>query len=222
MKAVHTTPKLCKSSSGWYIWLRFHGKQKRYKANLNRIKNLKEREKHANEIIRVLKQKLKTGWNPFINSLQTKYLFCDALEFALEKKKENISPKTYAGYKSSTLSIIKAIKHLSLDYLYIEDVKRSHLRLVLEEVKRFRKWSNKGYNKGLDHLKTVMSELVDWDIIDFNYAYKIKHLKEPESEANRTPTEAEFVKIKSQLIKNYPEFFIYVATIFHTWKKDNC
>ena len=59
MKAIYTTPKLCKSPSGWFVWIRYNGKQKMFKAGLNRIKDLKKREREAKYLIESLKEILK-------------------------------------------------------------------------------------------------------------------------------------------------------------------
>jgi hypothetical protein len=89
MKSTYTTPKLCKSSKGWFVYFRFNGKQKRYKHGLNRIKNLKERNLEAKEIIKYYSNKLKSGWSPFIDAeiIQEKHSFIDSLLFASDKKK---------------------------------------------------------------------------------------------------------------------------------------
>ena len=87
MKAIYTTPKLCKSASGWFVWIRYNGKQKMFKAGLNRIKDPKKREREAKFLIESLKEKLASGWSPFGNSIKQTYLLPDALVFALEKKK---------------------------------------------------------------------------------------------------------------------------------------
>jgi hypothetical protein len=41
----------------------------------------------------------------------------EALRFALEKKKDNISHKTYGGYNGTINHVEKAVKLLSIEYL---------------------------------------------------------------------------------------------------------
>ena len=216
MKAIYTTPKLSKSASGWFVWVRFNGKQKMYKAGLNRIKDLKLREREAKILIETLKEKLASGWSPFGDTVKKTYLLPDALIFALEKKKDQIAPKTYLGYKSNLGFVLKSIKRLSLEYHSVTEVKRFHVRLILDDIKKSRKWSNKAYNKGRDYLKAIFSELVDWDIIENNPAFKIKPLKAPRTNANRPPDPEEHAQIKKHLSSRYPNFYRYVAMLFHT------
>ena len=221
MKAIYTTPKLSKAASGWFVWIRYNGKQKMFKAGLNRIKDLKLREREAKFLIESLKEKLASGWSPFGNPVKQNYLLPDALIFALEKKKDRVAHKTYLGYKSNLGFVLKAIKRLTLQYHDVTAVKRSHIRLILDDIKKSRNWSNKAYNKGRDYLKAIFSELVDWDIIENNPAFKIKPLKELRTNANRPPTSEEHQKIKKHLSLSYPNFYKYVATLFHTGIRPN-
>jgi len=215
-KSVYTKPKLVKASSGWYVYFRYNNKLKRYKLGLNYIKNLNEREREGNALARVLLEKLQKGWNPLDKTeASLEIYFVDAIHFALEKKKENIAPKTYLGYKGSMKFIIKAIDDLMIRYLDITEVKRSHVRSVMERVKKNRKWSNKSYNKNLNYLKAVLSELLDWDIIETNPAHKIKNLPTEESRANIPATPEQHKIIKEHLESKFPNFFKFVLTIYH-------
>jgi parvulin-like peptidyl-prolyl isomerase len=97
MRAIYTTPKLSKSASGWFVLIRYNGKQKRYKAGLNRVKCLKDRTIEANNLIKYLSKKLKSGWSPFLKGdvIINSKSFISALDFALEKKQKNVSKKPF-------------------------------------------------------------------------------------------------------------------------------
>ena len=217
-KSIYSTPKLCKSNNGWYVHFRYNGAQKRYKQNLNRIKNLSVRKKVADLMVKELSAKLKKGWNPITDTQEdnNNYLFSSCLDFALEKKRPFIGKKTYSGYKGIVKFIQQVLPSLGLQNLVITDLKRKHIKQIMLHIKKVRGWSNKAHNKYLDYLKPILSELLEWDILEYNPAYKIKPLKEETSQANRVPTDHEFKRIKSYLKQNYPELYIFVATIFHT------
>lgn len=218
-KSIYSKPKVCKSVNGWYVYFRYNGHLKRYKFGINYIKDLKQREIEANSLAKVLHRKLKKGWNPLLpeaSQFSDEMLFTAALNFALEKKKKDLAPKSYSGYKGTVNFIKTAVESLHLSYLTISELKRPHIRTIMDECKRQRKWSNKAYNKHLNHLKAVLSELIQWDILEVNPAHKIKNLPVEESTAN-TPANIEQHKIiKEHLKENHFSFFVFVATIYHT------
>lgn len=221
---IFSVPKLVKSKKGWYVYIRYAGIQKRYKKKLNYIKNLSDREREFNMLRKALHQKLKDGWNPLVPDIDAQYeemTLSEALDFGLENRKENISDKTYSGYKGSVKFYKEAIDRLHMGYLEISDTKRKHIRTIANEAKKCRKWSNKAYNKHLNHIRAVLSELIQWDILETNPAYKIKNLPVEESRANIPATPEQHRIIKEHLSKHHPYFFKYIATIFHTGMRCN-
>ena len=123
MKSKYTIPKINKSSKYWYAHFRYEGVQFRYTWLLNKIENLKERESSYNDYIKILLDDLKKGWNPNIPDeiqMQEDMYFVEALRFALEKKKDNISKKTHSGYEGTINYIEKSVKLVGMDYLKIE------------------------------------------------------------------------------------------------------
>jgi integrase len=220
MKSTFTIPKVCKPADGkWYVFFRYNGKLKRYKFGINYIKDLKKKEAEANALAKALLQKLKNNWNPDVPELEfttPEFTLHDALHFALEKKKPNIAPKSYSGYSGTVNFVCTAIKELNLKAMPIQDLKRAHIKLILETASKKRKWTNKGYNKHLNHLKAILSELIQWDVLEFNPAYKINNLPTEEVEANIPATPKQHAVIKKTLENQHPDFYKFVLTIFHT------
>jgi integrase len=217
-----TIPKVIKYddlNKSWYVYFRFGGNKLVYKKGINYIKSYKKRLSEANALAKALHEKLKSGWNPLIPDefdTSSSMNLIQALEFALEKKKDSLACKTYLGYSGSIGFVKTAIKALSLNYLPIAEVKRVHVKTILEKIKTQRKASNNSYNKYLDHFRAVLSELIQWDIIQFNPANNIKNLPVAESRANIPPTPQEQILIKNELQKNHIPFWNFIATIFHT------
>lgn len=222
MKSIYTIPKVVKYddlSKSWFVYFRYDKKLFRYKYGINYIDNYKERLIEANAIQEALLQKLKEGWNPNIPDVIQKHselTFNDALDFALEKKQSNISKKTYSGY-SGTVNFMKAAVHdLKFHNLLIVDTKRLHVKLIIEKAKENRSWSNNAFNKHLNHLKAILSELIQWDIIESNPAHKINNLAVSESDANIPACDEDIEKIKNELSENHKHFYNFILTIFHT------
>lgn len=155
-KSVFTIPKVVKYddlNKSWYVYFRYNGTKICFKKGINYIKNYNKRLSEANALATALHDKLKKGWNPLIPDAfdtSSEMNLIEALDFALEKKKDTLAPKTYSGYHGSVEFVKTAIDVLSLNHLPIADVKRIHVKTILEKVKLQRKASNNSYNKYLD------------------------------------------------------------------------
>jgi len=222
MKEIFTIPKLVKyddTKKSWYIFFRYNKKLFRYRFNLNRIEDISEREFEFKQACVYLHSKLKSGWDPGINSSEeelSEYTLTEALAFALDKKKPNVSIKTYQGYSGTVRFVNIALAKLELSDIKVVKTKRIHIKLILDSVASERGWSNKAYNKHLGYLKAVISELIQWDIIETNPASNIKTLPVSESSANVPASLIEIDLIKKELSTNYISFYVFVITIFHT------
>ena len=217
-----TVPKVVKYddlNNPWYVYFRYNGKKFVYKKGINYIKNYKKRLAEANSLADALHQKLKDNWNPEIAEITATKIdltLIAALDFAIEKKTPNIGTKTLSGYTGTIKFVTSAIKKLGLEYLQISKTKRVHIRLIIEKVKEERNWSNNAYNKHLNHLKAILSELIQWDIIETNPAHKINNLAVAESDANTPACVEDIEKIKKELESKDYNFWVFCLTIFHT------
>lgn len=219
MKAIYTIPKLSKSSDTWFVFFRYNGKLYQRKEQLNRIKDLVERERKFLILCEIYHDKLKEGWNPeYLDPIneQSKYTLIEALRFALDKKKPNISPKTYSGYNGSVNFLETAIINIGLKELKIVDCKRIHVKMIMEKAKELNEWSNKAHNKHLNHFKAVLSELLQFDIIEVSPAFKVANLKVSAPDANKPASKDKMLKIRKELEKNHYNFYIFCISIFFT------
>lgn len=222
MNERYTIPKIVKfkeMEKSWYVYFRYDSKLLRFKKGVNYIKDFKKRTIYIEALRSVIEQKLKGGWNPLITELPSfdnTLKINQALKFALDEKAKNISPATKTAYTTTYKFFSKAVLDLNLDNLYINDVKRVHIKTVFDRIKINESWSNKSYNKNLGYLKSLFTELLQWDKIESNPAFNIKPLKVEITEANITATDKEMIAIKDHLLQKFPQFYYFIATIFHT------
>lgn len=221
MKSIYTTPKIIKHddlSKPWLVYFRYDKKLFRFKYGINYIQNYKERLAEAQALQAALLQKLKEGWNPNVPDVYneiSRYTLIEALNFAMEKKKVVLAKKSISDY-NCTLNFIKtAIEALLLDNIPISDVKRIHIKTILDKIKEQRKSSNNSYNKYLTHFGAILSELIQYDIIEFNPADKIKHLPTEESILHNPASIKDIEKIKKELQIKDHNFYNFVSVIFH-------
>ena len=121
-----------------------------------------------------------------------------------------------SGYKGTVNFLKTSVTLIGLNKLPIVEAKRAHIKLVMEKAKEERNWTNNAYNKHLNHLKAILSELIQWDIIENNPAHKINNLEVSESNANIPASVQEIEIIKTELETKHLEFYSFLITIFHT------
>lgn len=223
MKPVYTVPKLVKYDDlkkTWYVFFRYHGKLIKRTYDINRIHNYKQRLIAGEELAKALHIKLKDGWNPLMPDCiveeHASLTLYQALEFALDKKQAQICAKTYSGYIGTLRFAKTAIQELNLGYLPITDTKRVHIKTILEHLYKKRSWSNNAYNKHLGHLQAVLSELIQWDIIQFNPAHNIKKMTVMDVKANIPPTPSQFREIEYHLKSKHYGLYAFMSIIYHT------
>lgn len=205
----------------WYVWFRINGgNPHRYSDGINDSDNFERRFENAIVLREALKRKLESGWNPDYKETheikQEKLRINQALDFALEKLEKRVSKKTYSGYSGTCRFINAAIKKLKYGNLYINKLERIHVKLIFDEIKQQRNWSNTAYNKNLNYFKAILTELLEYDIISSNPAHGIKSLKQQETNANEPLTDDEQTKVIEYLSKSYPTFLIYCKMLYHT------
>lgn len=222
MKSIFTIPKVVKYddlNKPWFVFFRYDGVLVRKKYGINYINNYNSRLAEANLICKALHQKLIEGWNPFLGDaffeFGEKMTIPEALKFSMEKKTE-ISKNTIDHYNLMVKWTIEAVEKLHMQNAYVSDIKRPHIKMIMETIKKSRKWSNKAYNKNLGYLRAIFSELIEWNIIEHNPASKIKSLKVAKTIANIPATDEQTQIIKAHLQENWFHYYIFIITIFHT------
>lgn len=208
---IDTIPKLYKSAKGWYINYWKDGQQVRNSFGFNKIANLEQREAMYNAMIKNIISQSCTG----ALLEQANMTFSESLDFAMLKKTPVLSEKTILDYNCSVRFIKTAVKKAGLDKLKIADTRRVHIKTILEKGQTLDNWSNHTYNKRLDHVKAILSELIQFDIIENNPAYQIRKLTVEESNKHNPPTTEEAEKIRAHLEPAYPRFWAFVLMEYH-------
>jgi integrase len=220
MKDRYTIPKLNKTSKYWYIYYRYDGVQFRDTYGNNKIKDLQLRERSYNKICADLLRDLKNGYNPNIPDdilLRNDMNFVQALNFGLLEKKGNITKESYCSYSGTVRFLETAAKSLKIENLKIVDLKRVHVKSLLTEAGRIRKWTNNTYNTHLLHLKIILYVLIEEGILEANPATRIANKNvDKNSNYHRPASEVDMKSIKKALFENDFNFYVFCITIFHT------
>lgn len=235
-------PSASNMDTDWFIQFRFYDQAKKkwilktYKKGINYIRKYKDRLANANALKDALLKQLEKGWNPLagtmpfdqiVNPLDNNIAqlpFIKALDHALKECK--ISPASLKEYRLTVNRIIDASKkvltptkdgecHIDYSAIPISDIKKYHIKLVLEQAYRDYKWTEKSWNKHLGNLQGVLSRLVDNDVFEHNPAHDIKYLDVAESNKFEPLTEADKKKIREDIFLTNFGFYVYLMTLYH-------
>lgn len=235
-------PKPSDMDKDWLVWFRFYDEKNKkwtmfsFKKGINNFHRFKERLAEANALKASLHDELKLGFNPITRSYERtspldevselcEMPFAEALTFALDKcVVSSTTKKNYRStvnmIKNSSMRVVvqKGEFQVKQDFsiIPINEIRRKHIRLLLDQVKKDNKWSNKAFNKHLGYFKSILSRLVEYDVIDANPAHKIPTLAVAESEKFIPYTEEEKKIIREHLYNKHFGFFIYLMIIYHT------
>lgn len=229
-----TSPKLSTTGKSWYVWFRYLDEHtnkmklivRKGGVNYSDIPN-KERISQLNALRKAILFKLENqGWNPLNNTyafitpeqLQFEKLknmgFNAALDFALARCE--VASKTKLDYGTTVRFFKLAAEQLGINNTPIIEVKKQHIKLLLEQVKKERSWSNKAVNKNICYLGSVVDRLIEWEILETNPAHGIKRLPVTETQKFEPITEDEKKKITEYLYVNHYRFFVYLMVVYHT------
>ncbi len=207
-------------SKNWRVWFKYPYQGKEHfisrQETLLDCKTFKDRKAQAAALVDYLQEQLDRGWNPVTNTFPIKSVddiererlqnlpFHDALDFAYGKKLKDWKHKTSQDYRS----ILKNLKRVA-PTTPISEMKRRDYKQLLENVSN----SSKSFNKYRSMLSGLISELVEWDILEYNPIRDIKTKQEQKTFAHRPPTQDEKKAIVARL-KQYPEYFRFVSVAY--------
>lgn len=213
----------------WRVWFRFFdeatGRQNMVsrKTNLNAIPDYRERLANAKALVQILKNRLDKGWNPITNtypevkdaSAHLKELtFPQALDFAFEKKAKDWSYKTKQDYGSQIKYLKKAALSLDMADRKIIEFERPDYKLLLEELAELRGFDANGYNKYRTTLSSLLSEMIQWNVVKFNFIRDIKEKKVAKSFAHRPPTQDQRLLIITRIKSQCPDYYRFLAVLY--------
>lgn len=228
---LYSTPTIVKSGNDWYVFFRFkHGGIRhpcKYREGINRITDLKERQREADALLAVKTDWLKAGWNPITDpefkarQISTvtdlkRMTLNEALTFALEGKKADLAGKSYQDY-SNILTIIKdfAVEH-GYSGLLITSVNRLHVIQLLDKLREAREWSNHRYNMYLGVIRSLCTQLIKKLVIEHNPASLIDTKVVAESNLFAPYTEEEKGKIAEHLYTRHYRLFVFMQFCYYT------
>lgn len=234
-----TEPKLSTSGKKWFVWFRFFEVTTqtwqlfKFKGGANySVLSKRERLDKLSALKNAIIYKLeKLDWDPIMDTCKQeedelsvdqqindlgKMSFKEAIHFAQEKKQLEWSKKSKQDYGSVIKYILQAATELKLHTKIITDFKKAHYKVILEQARKNRNLSPKGFNKYREYLSSLIGELEEWDVLEYNPIRKIKTKQVTKTFAHRPPTDEERYIIIHHLKNNYPVFYRFCFTLYAT------
>lgn len=215
----YTTPKISKTTHLWYVHFRYDGKQFRFRLNYNQIEDQRIKQIHFEELCKSILKKLRAGWNPNIKEKQedkSELTIIEAFDLALIKKKEILQNDSYINLQATVKRLKKSIELLNFHNVKIIDIKLRHYEMIMDKTADNFSLTDKSYNRYKVALSNVINLLVDEKIIKRSFKLKIKSKKVVKEVSHVPASNTDIEKIKTHLKDNYPNFFLFWATMFHT------
>jgi integrase len=223
--------KTCKVSAmarNWHIQYYFYDpalKKRKFVLvkGMNRFKTIKERREATGQLIEnELYQLKEKGFNPitgkffieFVSGIDPRTGFIEALWKAYDMLK--LEAMTLVDVRSLIKFLDIASKKMGIERMEIRDVKRRHLRQLLEMIKEYKKsYSAYSYNNSRAYLMMLYKKLLEQDAVEINpvkdipkqkLTIKIKEILSPD----------ERLKIDSHLKKVNPDYRRFIHIFFHS------
>lgn len=208
--------------SYWFFDDNLNKKVKVVIKGMNRLRSLKEKQE--------LTQKLKDheldlilveGYNPVTKNcsvivqpeISGTTPVIDALQHAFTK----LRIERPSDIKSCLKYVFAAINDLRLQKTAIRDIKRRHIKAILERCGEDKKrWSASSYNHYRSYLSMLFRELVEMEAIEANPVRDISRQKQVRLFRLELDKEKERPIVRAHLSKHYPLFWRFVNIFFHS------
>jgi integrase len=221
-----TVPRLHIGRS-WYVdFFAFDpslGKMRRKKYMLNHYHQQRQKRDIASILIHNLYEKLKAGWNPFINGRKTRQ-FTDFesvvqryVEYTLiAEKKEIIKPKTGIDYRSRMKQLQEYMQESGNKIGYIYQFDRIFAVDFLDYLIYDKDVSAKTRNNYRTWLSTFGTWLTDRQYIDINPIEGIHLMREKEKNRDAIPV-GQLRRLREYLVNRTPPFYLACMMEYYTF-----
>lgn len=203
-----------------------------YKYGINRFHTIPARLKAAKALKAAWEERLKEGFDPFATeeemmanpepSAITNLMWPYALDFALKQFEGRWKRQTFIDRKGTVKYAKEAIEKLNMGYLRPSEVKKSHIKAVINQCAIDRDLSPSRQNAYQEVLSTLFTELQEWDDhLQVNPVKGLKRAKKVDSILHMPPTDHELTTISDHLKEYHYRFYVYCKLINTTLIREN-
>lgn len=209
-----------------------------FRRKANRFKTLEERKSVIStwlEELPVLFEEM--GYNPItkqymfepepelepedksLTELSPETPFLIALDLAHKSKK--VAESTYNDIKHVLEKFKPAAEQLRFSELKISEVKRKHIRLILDHLEQTEdSFSSHKFNKYRGYISILFKELMEYEAVETDVVLDIKK-RDHETQLRETLTPEQRKKVNDHLKKSFPDFWRFSIIFFHSGGRIN-
>jgi len=180
----------------------------------NRIKTKAGRRMKAQELINLIKSKLRTGWNPLSDAEIRLTSVSDAINFALKIKNQTLGTRAKQSYSSIANIFIEYLIKKKLSEIPIEDINYIIVQDFFDKSLVSEKIAPRTYNNRITALKTIFNFLIKRGYIQFNPFTMVEKLREAEP-AITAYTKNELSSISTVLPTENFQLYVISQFIFY-------
>ncbi len=209
--------KKAELKKNWYISYRFYDpkfikpKQVILKG-MNSFKTLREKQIETKRLIEEETRSLTNGFNPFKTgsiTLNEELTIAQAFEKAFNSI--TVSDYTKRDLKTAIILFNKSIVNLGWTKLFISEISRKHLRVLLDESSN----TPDRFNKNRSYLMILLSVLCELELVSTNFVRDIKK-KKVTKHIREVLTDEQRVIVNEHLQSNHPNFHRFLHIFFHS------
>jgi len=222
-------------NSIWYIKYRFYddnlkkSKQVVIKGGINEFHTIFEKQSAIRNLIESETKQLMEGYNPItqkyvqqqqsdnsIVSPRTK--FVEAIQKA--QSTLNLEGFTKSDMKFVVEKVCNAARKVlvdsqTIDEINIYDIKKRHIRALMNRLAEDNNWSAHSWNKYRSYLMMLFKELGEYDAVESNIPREISKRKIIKK-VRVILSESDRIKVREYLQKNNPRFWLFLNMFFHS------
>jgi integrase len=206
-------------SKRWYVGYYFtHPETNEFKLFQvwisSKLKTRKERRRKASEIIELINDKLRRGFNPYQQENISFTNLVTAVEAVVEIKCAGARPRTAITYRSYGRIFIKWLHAEGLNSLSVDGFNYQHCLKFSDYIKMKQGLSSRTHNNYIDCLRTLFSELENREYILKNHFKKIKHYPEGE-QSIFAYSECELNLLKENIPHSDPRLWLVCQFVYY-------
>lgn len=216
--------------ANWYVWYYFRnpatGRLDRtkpviLKGGINRYKTVRERKAFGKQLVVATLGLLKDGYSPFEHIGYKQELrqmtIVEALDLALENKKNEVKESTYIDYKHRKEMLEKWLSNNGMRHTLADNFTKQHAAAYLNHLSK--NSSNRNVNNHSTVLSALFGKLENDDIIKTNPFFKLSK-RQTTPVMHRAYTEDELQKLKDYLTKNDPYLLDFMRFIAYSFMRN--
>jgi len=214
--------KLKSTQKDWYIQYYYYspefpkGKYKIFKEGINKIKDVELRKEYIIELRESIENILAGGFDPINKqTIVSENRVIRPNQYWLEAMRTACN--LIKGSKKHTheveLMLDRAEKVIPVDqkYILIKDLKRAHIKETLERMDL----SDFRFNRFREYFSQLISEIIQYDCIEYNFVREIKKRKVIKTE-REVISDADFEHVKKILQTKNPAFYRYLMIFYYS------